>query len=137
MRKKPRNLRASRSQKRIEIVTGDETWIPLSPPIRKQDGKVWLTKGEAFPAVCVSDFRAEKVLCCIYFDALDPVAQIPVPKGQTLTGAIYTEVVLPEVGKYNAKRRPITSTRGLEILHNNARLHKTLAVRQKIKYMGK
>ena len=74
------------SRRLLEIVTGDETWISLSIPIRKQEGKVWLGKGEIPPSVTVSDFRAEKVLYCIFFDGLGPVAQIPVPKGQTLTG---------------------------------------------------
>ena len=58
----------------------------IQTTIRKQDGRVWLKKGEVPPAVCVSDFRAPKVLYCIFFDGLGPVAQIPVPKGQTLTG---------------------------------------------------
>ena len=58
-------------------------------------------KGEVIPsAVCVSDFRAPKVLYCIFFDGLGPVAQIPVPKGQTLTGQFYADVVLPEVEKF-------------------------------------
>ncbi|KAI6651425.1 Transposase [Oopsacas minuta] len=120
----------------LEIVTGDETWIQFKPPIRKQDGKVWLKKGEVPPAVCVSDFRAPKVLYCIFFDGLGPVAQIPVPKGQTLTGQFYADVVLPEVEKHYLKRHPKTGTRGLKILHDNARPHKSLAVRQKIKDMG-
>ncbi|KAI6651944.1 hypothetical protein LOD99_4823 [Oopsacas minuta] len=46
----------------FEIVAGDVTWIPLSPPIRKQDGKVWLKEGEVPPALCVSDIRAAKFL---------------------------------------------------------------------------
>ena len=120
----------------LEIVTGDETWIQFKPSIRKQDGRVWLKKGEVPPAVCVSDFRAPKVLYCIFFDGLGPVAQIPVPKGQTLTGQFYADVVLPEVEKSYLKHRPKTGTRGLKILHDNARPHKTLAVRQKIKDMG-
>ena len=119
-----------------KIVTGDETWIQFKPPIRKQDGRVWLKKGEVPPAVCVSDFRAPKVLYYIFFDGLGPVAQIPVPKGQTLTGQFYADVVLPEVEKSYLKRRPKTGTRGLKILHDNARPHKTLAVKQKIKDMG-
>ncbi|KAI6648146.1 Transposase [Oopsacas minuta] len=120
----------------LEIVTGDETWIQFKPPIRKQDGRVWLKKGKVPPAVYVSDFRAPKVLYCIFFDGLGPVAQIPVPKGETLTGQFYADVVLPEVEKHYLKRRPKTGTRGLKILHDNARPHKSLAVRQKIKDMG-
>ena len=120
----------------LEIVTGDETWIQFKPPIRKQDGEVWLKKGEVLLAVCVSDFRTPKVLYCIFFDGLGPVAQIPVPKGQTLTGQFYADVVLPEVEKFYLKLRPRTGARGLKILHDNARPHKSLAVRQKIQDMG-
>ncbi|KAI6650118.1 Transposase [Oopsacas minuta] len=72
----------------LEIVTGDETWIQFKPPIRKQDGRLWLKKGEV-PQLFVSDFRASE-----------------------------------------------TGTRGLKILHDNARPHKSLAVGQKIKDMG-
>ncbi|KAI6655509.1 hypothetical protein LOD99_2008 [Oopsacas minuta] len=55
---------------------------------------------------------------------------------ETLTGQFYADVVLPEVEKHYLKRRPKTGTRGLKILHDNARPHKSLAVRQKIKDMG-
>ncbi|KAI6651171.1 Transposase [Oopsacas minuta] len=87
----------SDSRRLLERVTEDKTWIQFKPPIRKQDGRVWLKKEEVPPAVCVSDFRAPKVLYCIFFDGPGPVAQIPVPKGQTLTGQFYADVVLPEV----------------------------------------
>ena len=43
-------------------------------------------EGRGAPSVCVSEFRAPKVLYCIFFDGLGHVVQIPVPKGQTLTG---------------------------------------------------
>ncbi|KAI6649003.1 Transposase [Oopsacas minuta] len=121
---------------KVEIVTGDETWIQFKPSIRKQDGRVWLKKGEIPPAVCVPDFRVPKVLYYIFFDSLGPVTQIPVPKGQTLTGQFYADVALPEVEKHYLKRRTKTGTRGIKILHDNARPHKSLAVRQKSKDMG-
>ncbi|KAI6647106.1 Transposase [Oopsacas minuta] len=120
--------RLQMAEENLEIYEG-------SDPRRKQDGRVWLKKGEVTPAVCISDFRAPKVLYWIFFDGLGPVTQIPVPKGQTLTGQFYADVVLPEVEKHYLKRRPKTGTRGLKILHDNARPHKSLAVRQKIKDM--
>ena len=43
---------------------------------------------------------------------------------------------LPEVEKFYLKRRPRTGIRGLKILHDNARPHKSLAVRQKFKICG-
>ena len=43
------------------------------------------------PAVCKSEFRAPPP--CTFFDGLGPVAQVPVPKGQTLTAQFYASVV--------------------------------------------
>ena len=84
----------------------------------------------------MSDFRTPNVLDCIFIDGLRPVAQIPVPKGQTLTGLFYADVVLLEFEKSYITRRPKSGSRRLKILHDNARPHKTLAVRQKIKAIG-
>ncbi|KAI6659627.1 Transposase [Oopsacas minuta] len=103
----------------IEIVTGYEARIQFKPPIRKQDSRIWLKNGEVPPAV----------LCP------NPVAQIPIPNGQILTGKFYADVVMPEVKRLYLKRRPKTGTRGLKILYDNARPHKSLAVRQRIKEM--
>ena len=44
--------------------------------------------------------------------------------------------MLPEIEKSYFKHRPRTGIRGLKILHDNARPHKTLAVRQQIQDMG-
>ncbi|KAI6657083.1 Transposase [Oopsacas minuta] len=92
-------------------------------------------EGRGTPSCLCVRLPCPEVLYCILFDDLGPVAQIPVPKGQTLTGQFYADVVLPEVEKHYLKRRPKTGTRGLKILHDNARPHKSLAVRQKIKDM--
>ena len=61
-------------------------------------------------------------------DGLDPVALIPVSKGQIPTGKIFADVVLPEVEKTYITRRPKTGTRGLHILYDNTKQHKTLDV---------
>ena len=81
------------SRRLFEITTGDETWIQYKPPIRKQNGKVWLKRGELPPAACMCHFRAPKVLYYIFFDGLGPVTQVPVPKGRTLTAQFYPSAI--------------------------------------------
>ncbi|KAI6653077.1 Transposase [Oopsacas minuta] len=63
------------------------------------------------------------------------VCQICVPKYQTIPGSFYTNECLPEVEKFYQNRRPRTGTRGLRILHDNARPHKTKLVREKLEAM--
>ena len=68
----------------------------------------------------------------IFFDGYGKVAQIIVPKGQTITGNFYTNQCLREV----EQPRPSTRTKWLKLLHNNARPHKTKQVKAKIASMG-
>ncbi|KAI6646924.1 Transposase [Oopsacas minuta] len=72
----------------------------------------------------------------IFFDAHGPVCQICTPKGQTVTGHFYATVVLPEIEKHYIERRPATGLRGIKILHDNARPHKSKEVKEKIASIG-
>ena len=49
-----------------------------------------------------------------------------VPKGQTVTGNFYTNSYLSEVEKQLFMMRPRTGAKGLRLLHDNARPHKTI-----------
>ena len=80
-----------------EIVTGDETWIKFSEPERKERSKAWLPKNSIPLTKPRPDFREEKVLYSIFFDAYGPVAQIPVPKGGKMNGDFYSSKCLREV----------------------------------------
>ncbi|KAI6657315.1 Transposase [Oopsacas minuta] len=93
-------------------------------------------EGRGTPSCLCIRLLCPEGLVLHFFDDLGPVAQIPVLKGQTLTGQFYADMVLPEVEKYYLKRRPKTGTRGLKVLHDNARLHKSFAVRKKLKDTG-
>ena len=46
-----------------------------------------------------------------------------------MTGEFYAENCLREVDKFYKKRRPGTAARGIELLHDNARPHKSRIVR--------
>ncbi|KAI6657783.1 Transposase [Oopsacas minuta] len=73
---------------------------------------------------------------CIFFDAHGPVAQVIIPKGQTVTGSFYTSNCLGAVEESLLKRRKRTGAKGLRLLHDNARPHKTKQVKEKILRMG-
>ncbi|KAI6648133.1 Transposase [Oopsacas minuta] len=64
------------------------------------------------------------------------VAQVIIPKGQTVTGSFYTSNCLGAVGENLSKRRKRTGAKGLRLLHDNARPHKTKQVKEKILRMG-
>ena len=119
-----------------EICTGDETWIRYSEPPRKQQNKVWVAKGSAPPGLSRPDRWAPKVMYTIFFDAYGPVCQICAPKGQTITGNFYATIVLPEIQKHYFKRRPATRLKGIKLLHDNARPHKSKQVKETIASMG-
>ena len=118
-----------------EIVTGDETWIRYDEPLSKERNKVWVVKGEAPPLNPRPDFRDQKVLYSIFFDAHGPVAQIIVPKGKTITGDFYVNNCLSEVEKHYWERRPKSGLRGMRLLHDNARPHKAKLVKSELDRM--
>ncbi|KAI6649945.1 Transposase [Oopsacas minuta] len=53
----------------VEIITGDETWTRYDEPLSKERIKIWVVKGEASPLNLRSDFKDQKVLYSIFFDA--------------------------------------------------------------------
>ena len=118
-----------------EIITGDETWIRYNEPQSKERNKVWVLKGERPPVNPRPDFRDQKVLYSIFFDAHGPVAQIIIPKGSTITGDFDVNSCLSEVEKHYWERRPKSGTRGLRLLHDNARPHKTKLVKEELDRM--
>ena len=72
----------------------------------------------------------------VFFDAHGPIAQMIVPKGQTVTGNFYANRCLSEVDKQLFMRRPRTGVKVLRLLHDNARPLKTKQVKPKIAGMG-
>ncbi|KAI6652938.1 hypothetical protein LOD99_4015 [Oopsacas minuta] len=98
--------------------------------------KSWLTNGSNPPEKARPDFRNDKVLYSIFFDADKPVAQVPVPKGERLNGEFYVDKCLREFKKVYKTRRPRTGTRGIKLLHDNARPHVSKYVREVIEDIG-
>ena len=96
-----------------EIITGDETWMRYNETQSKERNKVWVLNGERHPVNPRPDFRDQKVLYSIFFDAHGPVAQIIFPKGSTFTGDLYVNNCLSEVEKHYWEWRPKSGTQVL------------------------
>ena len=95
-----------------------------------------MAKGSAPPGLPRPDRWVPKVLYTNFFDAYGPVCQIDAPKGQTITGNFYPTIVLPEIQKHYFKRRPATGLKGIKLLHDNDRPHKSKEVKETIASMG-
>ena len=120
----------------FEIITGDETWVRYDTPLSKESNKVWMESQSDPPMIAKRDFRSAKIMYCIFFNGRGPVAQILVPKGKTVTGNFYTNNCLLDVENHLTRRIPKTEAKGIRLLHDNARPHKTKHVQKKIASMG-
>ena len=85
------------------LVTGDETWVYYFKPKRKCSNRVWATKNAVRPSIVKRQCRVKQVFYAIFFDNKGPIMQLPVPKGRTVTGTFYKNVVLKKL-KSNFKR---------------------------------
>ena len=119
-----------------EIVTGDETWIYHFQPYFKAKNKVWVSSEGDRPVNACCCKTSNRMLYAISFDLRDPVHQIPVPKGSSVTGKFYRESVLTQLVDFYQKRRLGAGVRGIKLLHDNAPAHKSATVQEYLKESG-
>lgn len=110
------------------VVTGDETWVHYYEPKRKVSNRIWATKNTRRPSIAKRLRTVKKVLYAIFFTTNGPAMQTAVPKGRTVTGKFYKNVVLRKLKKYYQKRRPKTGLKYVRLLHDNAPAHKARIV---------
>jgi hypothetical protein len=53
---------------------------------------------------------------------------VPVKKGKSITGKYFKDVVLKKLKKYYKKRRPVTGSKHIRLLHDNAPAHTSAIV---------
>ena len=66
----------------------------------------------------------KKVVYVIFFDNKGPIMQLPLPKGRTVTGAFYENIVLKKLKALFKRRRPKTRLKYLRLPHDDAPAHK-------------
>lgn len=73
---------------------------------RKIENKMWLTKKAKLPFIANRCQSTTRVFYTIYFNSEGPVVQVPIPKGRSITGHVYKNVVLKKVKKKYERKRP-------------------------------
>ena len=110
------------------VVTGDETWVYNFEQRRKVANRIWATNNARRPSIVKRIRTVKKALYGIFFTNMGPAFQISVPKGRTVTGKFYKNVVLRKLKNYYKSRRPKTGLNYVRLLHDNASAHKARIV---------
>jgi histone-lysine N-methyltransferase SETMAR len=107
---------------RKNIVTGDETYFYLDMPESRRSASAWVKKGSPAPKIVKPSMGSKKACYALFFSAEGVIAQVPTPKGATVTGSFYAGTVLPTVLKnFTDKRGKAT----MLLHHDNAAAHRS------------
>ena len=89
-----------------------------------------LPKNDVRPSIAERLLTVKKVsyVCFFFFYNKGPIMQLPIPKGKTVTGALYKNVVLKKLKAHFKRRHPETGLKYLRLLHDNAPAHKARIV---------
>ena len=102
----------------------DETWIHHFEPTTQQQGSEWKRANEPTFIKFRTQPSAGKILASVFWDAEGVILLDFLPKGQTITGVYYTDLVrrlrniLPETRRGLIARQPL-------FLQDNAPPHKS------------
>jgi histone-lysine N-methyltransferase SETMAR len=104
------------------IVTGDETWVSHVTPESKRQSMEWrhtTSPGKQKFKVTIS---ARKIMCTVFWDRHGVILVEFMPKGTTINAASYCATLTNLRHAIQNKRRGLL-TRGVLLLHDNARPH--------------
>jgi histone-lysine N-methyltransferase SETMAR len=117
------------------IVTGDESWVHHYQPETKRASLQW--KHPSSPSV--KKFKvtpsAGKVMLTVFWDSQGVLLARFQKKGDNVNAASYCEVLLM-LRDAIRKKRPGLLTRGVLLLHDNARPHTARLTRERIDQLG-
>jgi histone-lysine N-methyltransferase SETMAR len=107
-----------------DIITGDETWIYHRQIGHKSTNASWIGEGQS-PTTIVRRSKFEpKNLFSIFFKSNGPVLIHAVDEGETIDHTYYIENCLKPIVKEIWKQRRSNGTKGIKLLHDNARPHR-------------
>ncbi|BFZ13360.1 hypothetical protein BsWGS_16399 [Bradybaena similaris] len=117
------------------IITGDESWVHHYQPESKRASMQW--KHPSSP--CVQKFKvtpsAGKVMLTVFWDCQGVLLTNFKKKGDNVNSESYCEV-LSVLRDAIRRKRPGLLTRGVLLLHDNARPHTARLTQEKIKNLG-
>jgi len=113
----------SNSWRLCNIITGDETWIYLRQIGRKASNSQWIGEGERAKTVVRRSQYESKMLFSIFFRSNGPLWIHALDSDQTIDQDYYINYCLGPAIEEIIKERPISGTKGIKLLHDNAKPH--------------
>ncbi|CAF4213127.1 unnamed protein product, partial [Rotaria sordida] len=103
-----------------DIVTGDETWIYHRKIKSKEQTKAWLTKDESPPTQVRRQQFEKKQSLSFFFMTNGPLLVHELPSGTSINAIYYRDECLKMLVKNLHKKRPLSTTNGIKLHHDNA-----------------
>ena len=114
------------------IVTGDESWVNYYEPESKQQSKEWRLAGSQPPLKPRRTISAQKRMVTFFWDNQGPLLIKWLPEGRTVNTQYYIEA-LKELRENVKKDRRGKLSKGVLLLHDNARPHTSFATSDAIR----
>ncbi|PNF22853.1 hypothetical protein B7P43_G16600 [Cryptotermes secundus] len=111
------------------IVTMDETWMPFFNPETKRQSAQWKHTHSPPPKKFRVSTSVEKMMLAMFWDSDGVILTHCVPKGTTLTGASYQDVLKNKLHPALREKRPEKAARVL-FHQDNAPAHRAYAMQQ-------
>lgn len=113
------------------FVTMDETWVHYYTPETKEQSKQWVHRGSPPPKKAKVVASAGKVMASVFWDAKGVLLIDYLPKGETITGRYYTNLLDRLIVKIREKR-PGLAKKKILYHHDNAPVHTSGVASQKL-----
>lgn len=113
------------------FITTDETWVHYYTPETKLQSKQWTEPGGSAPKKAMTMKSAGKIMASVFWDAKGILMVDYLPKGQTINGAYYANLL----GMLNEKireKRPGLARKKIIFHQDNARPHTSIVAMAKI-----
>ena len=94
----------------------------FKPLFKRKTNKVWIDENGEGTHIAKSR-GVQRILYVLFFDARNPVVQMPYPKNASVTYTVYAAKMLPGVVEHYETIFSHTGTLGRKLFHNNAAAH--------------
>ncbi|KAJ4433160.1 hypothetical protein ANN_15417, partial [Periplaneta americana] len=119
-----------------QIVTGDETWVSHNTPETKRQSRQWHhPSSPKKPRKFKQTLSTQKVMATVFWDCKGVLLLDFMPKGTMINANRYCETLRNLRRAIQNKRRGMLS-RGVVLLHDNARPHTTASTRELLDQFG-
>lgn len=117
------------------FVTMDETWVHHYTPESKKQSKQWVEAGGSAPKKAKSVPSAGKVMASVFWDAKGILLIDYLPKGQTINGEYYANL-LDQLDAKIRENRPGLKKKKIIFHQDNAPVHKGAVAMGKLRDLG-